>query len=258
MNKYIKYFIIAPIIIYLWLLAFLWFSQKWFVYFPTDTAFEICNSFQKEEQNNFKWTKFYEQKWNENLIVFFHWNAWRACDRSYIKWIFEKIWSSIIFVEYFWYSDSENNPNIKSILSDVENIWEYIKNQNEYKNISLVWRSIWTWPASYYAQNFKTDKLLLISPYSSLYKIWKNKYPIFPVKTIFTEDYRPEEYLQKYKNELLIIHWTDDKIIPIQYWIELFESIPNKNKNILKIPNTWHNNIIWKTEVDNTIIDYLK
>lgn len=258
MNKYIRYLVIDPVIIYILILVFLWFSQKSLIYYPANTDYKICYLFQNEEKKEYKWTRFYEQKWNDNLIILFHWNAWRACDRSYIKWIFEKTWSSIIFVEYFWYSDSENDPNFKSIINDVDNIWEYIKQKKEYKNIQIVWRSIWTWPASYYAQNYKTDKLLLISPYSSLYKIWKDKYPIFPVKTIFTEDYRPEEYLSNYKNDLLIIHWTEDDIVPLKYWLELYNWLQNSNKNFLEFSKTWHNDIVWKKEVDDAIVEFLK
>lgn len=258
MKKSVRFFVIYPLVIYIWLLLFLWFSQKTFVYFPGNTPFDWCETFQTEEQVNYKWTRFYEQAWNQNLIIFFHWNAWRACDRAFIKSIFEETNSSILFVEYSWYSDNTTSPNIKSILNDVANVWEYVATKSEYKNIYVAWRSLWVWPASYYAQNYKTDKLLLVSPYSSLYKIWSDKYPIFPVKTIFTEDYRPEEYLTNYTKDLLIIHGISDTLIPIRYWIELYESINSDNKKMLKIPNAGHNNIIWISKVNDAIIEYFR
>ncbi len=206
MNKYIRYFVIHPIIIYFSLLLLLYVSQKSMVYIPDSKPFENCITFEKSEQKYYNNTRFYEQRWEtDDLIVFFHWNAWRACDRSYMKSLLESSWNSIIFPEYFWYADN-NTPSKKDILKDVENIWEYVKNSN-YKNTYIIWRSVWTGPASYFAKNYKTDKLILISPYSSLYKIWADKYPFFPIKLLFTENYSPESYLKNYNNDLLIIHW---------------------------------------------------
>ena len=56
-----------------------------------------------------------------------------------------------------------------------------------------MWKSLWTCSASYYAKNFKTDKLLLVSSYSQLYKIAQSQYSIFPVKLLFTENYINEK-----------------------------------------------------------------
>jgi hypothetical protein len=62
---------------------------------------------------------------NNNVIIFFHWNAWRAYDRIKILENLKKTWSTIILVEYFWYADSEeNSANIKNILKNVDDIWE--------------------------------------------------------------------------------------------------------------------------------------
>ena len=257
MKKIVRFTIIYPLFIYLWLLVFLFISQKSLIYFPDNTPFEICNTFETSEFKTYKETKFYQHEWiNDNVIVFFHWNAWRACDRSFVKSLLQKTNSTIIFTEYYGYSDESKSPNFKSILKDVENIWEYINNK-KYENIYVVWRSIWTWPASYFTQKSKTDKLLLISPYSSLYKIWSSKYPIFPIKYLFTENYEPEKYLNSYKNELLIIHGEKDQIVPTKFWKELYNWIDSNNKRIKLINNWTHNNILWIEEIQTEIVKFL-
>lgn len=259
MIKYVKHFVIAPITIYILFSAYLFLIQKSLVYFPDNTEFSTCDLFEKEEHKTYKNTKFYEEKWtNNNLIVFFHWNAGRACGRSYIKSILNKTNDSIIFVEYFGYSDDKNSPNIKSILNDVDNIWEYIEKSDNYKNIYISWRSIWTWPASYYASKFKTDKLLLISPYSSLNKVWANKYPFIPVKYMFSENYESEIYLKNYKNDLLVIHWEVDNVVPTKFWKELYNSVKSDNKELVLLKETNHNDIFNNKEVSEIMINYLK
>lgn len=249
------------VISYCTMLIFLYFNQKKMLYYPDyprAVSFSECYSFDKEEQNEFKWTRFYEKKWtNNNVIVFFHWNAWRACDRDTIKGLLEKTWNSFIFVEYFGYSDHWwNKPDIEYILQDTLNIWEYIEGK-DFDNVYVAWRSIWTWPASYFAENFKTEKVLLISPYSQLYKVAGDKYPYFPVKIMFTQNYNSEEYLKNYTNDLLVIHWNKDEVVPFSLWKELYSSVNVVNKEFLEVQNWNHNDILFSKWVGEKIVDFL-
>lgn len=249
------------IISYITFFIFLFVMQKKLIYYPDyprASSFYDCYNFENSEKKEFAWTRFYEKKWtNENVVIFFHWNAWAACDRFDLKELLSKSWNSFIFVEYYGYSDPNNkNPNLKNILQDSLNIWEYIKNKN-YDNVYVIWRSVWTWPASYYAQNFKTDKLLLISPYTQLYKVAREKYPIFPIKTMMSENYNNEEYLKNYKNELLIIHGNKDTIVPFHFWKDLYEEINTTNKDFLKVENANHNDLLDKKIVSNKILEFL-
>ena len=247
------------LLIYIWFAIFLYLSQKSMLYFPENKDFYDCNLFDKNEQKEYKQTRFYEKKWEkEGVIVFFHWNAWSACSRSYIKWLLEKTWYSIIFLEYSGYSDINNSkPNIKDILKDVENLWKYIESKN-YKNVYVLWRSLWGGPASYYSSKFKTSKLILISSYSQLYKVAADMYPVFPIKYLFSENYNSEEYLKNYDGDILIVHWKLDKVIPFKHGKELYDSIKSKNKIFLEIPNATHHNIFAFDEVNTKILEFLK
>ena len=78
------------------------------LYFPDKTDFLECDNFTEKEKINYSETNFYEVSWNNNnVIIFFHWNAWRACNRTWILEMLKKTWNTIIFVEYFWYADSK-------------------------------------------------------------------------------------------------------------------------------------------------------
>ena len=126
-----------------------------------------------------------------------------------------------MFVEYSWYYKNSNKIASKeNILNDVENISEYVKNKN-LKKVIVYWRSIWTWMASYYSSISKVNKLILVTPFSSFEKLSKYKYPIFPISLLLTENYDNISYLKNYKNELLVLHWTKDEVIPTQFWKEL-------------------------------------
>ena len=257
--KNIKKLLLIILGIYLFLNIFLFFIQKKLLYFPDKTDFFECNNFKKEQKKTFNKTRFYEVKWNKNnVIIFFHWNAWRACNRIWILNMLKKTWYTIIFPEYFWYADNEkNNPNIEKILNNVVDIWEYVK-KKKFDKIYVMWRSLWTWPASYFAWNFKTDKLLLVSAYDKLYKVWADEFPIFPVKYLFTQNYNSVNYLKNYKKDFLLIHWKKDKVIPYKYWINLYKNLNNFNKKLISLENGTHHNIFNIKWVKKEILDYLK
>ena len=256
MKKIIKYTFIALVSIYLLINIFLFFLQKDLLYFPDKTNFYSCKNFSQDEMKTYKNTRFYGVKWEKNnVIVFFHWNAWRACDRKHILENLKKTWNSIIFVEYDGYADNKS-PNIQKILKNVEEIWEYVSNRN-FDKVFVMWRSLWTWPASYFAWKYRTDKLLLISPYDELYKVAQEKYPIFPVKLLFTENFTSKDYLQNYTWNVLIVHWKSDRVIPYNHWLDLYNSLNTKNKNIILLENIGHSNIFTQ-KVNEKIVEYFK
>ncbi len=243
---------------YLIVSVFLFFFQKNMLYFPSSKDFYSCEHFSDSQKAVYKWTRFYKLDWEKNnLIVFFHWNAGRACDRIFILDMLKETKNSILFVEYSWYAESNRQADLKSILKNVLEIWEYISSKS-YDNVYVMWRSLWTWPASYFAQNFKTDKLFLVSPYEQLYKVAQEKYPFFAVKLLFTQNYNSSYYLKNYKNKLLIIHWKKDRVIPYKHALSLYNSIISSNKKILALEDKNHHNIFDDFKTREAIIEFLK
>jgi len=254
---YKKIFIITIFIVlalYLLINLLLFIFQKDLLYFPNKIDFSKCENFKNKKV--YKNTRFYEVKWeNNNLVIFFHWNVWRACDRKSILNILKITKNNIIFVEYAGYAEKWKQPDIKKILQNVEDIWDYVKNK-KFDKIYVIWRSLWTGPASYFAWKFKTDKLILISPYSQLYKVAQSKYPYIPVKYLFTENFVSEKYLKNYKNDILIIHWKKDKVIPYKFWLELYNWLNNVNKKLISKNNWNHHNVYLFDDVKKEIVKY--
>lgn len=244
MKKFLRILLEILFVSYFLFLWFLFFMQKSMLYIPDVTEFSKCILFSKEEQKVYNQTRFYEKQLDKDkVIIFFHWNTWRACDRWYIKTLFDKIWYSYIFVEYKWYADNlKTKPWKEEILNDIKNTELYLKTK-DYKNIYVVWEGFWTWPASYFTSKNKVEKLLLISSFSELYKVVSYKYKIFPLKYLYTQNFNNVESLKDYKNDLLFIHWSLDKDFPLELWEILFDSLENDKKEFLTI-NKWdYNNL---------------
>ncbi len=237
---------------------FLFFAQKSFIYYPNSENFDNCNGFFDYEKIYFNNTRFYlKQKNNENVIIYYHGNAGSACDRSNLKFIFEKSNYSLIFVEYAGYSNDSQKPSIDLILNDVQNINHYIV-QNEYKNVTIYAESIGSAMASYHAFLGNVDNLVLINPFSRLEDVAQSKFPIYPTRFFLTEKYDNIKWLKEYNSSLLIIHAENDIVIPKKFSEDLFKNIKHANKNYIIIKNAEHNNIWQKESFQNIIIDNLK
>ena len=257
--KIIFLIILTCLAFYIACLLFLYFSQTSLVYNPNQKDFFDCDTFSKEEKKSYKTTRFYERKGEKPwIIVFFHGNGWRACDRQKITSTFEKTGYSYILVEYSGYAEGNKKikPDIKTILQNVDDIAEYIK-ESWYTTVISAWRSLWTWPASYLAWKMPTDKLLLISPYSQLYKVAAFRYPIFPIKQLLTQNYNSVEYLKYYQWASLVVHWDRDKIINQKFWKELFTSIISKEKEFLDVAWWDHHNELYIEWVEEKILTFL-
>ncbi len=260
MKRIIKIILFICVSFYTFFLWFLYFFQNSLVYLPSEKDFYDCDYFVEEEKKQYKGTRFYERKGEKTwVIVFFHGNAWRACDRQKIAEVFERSWFWYILVEYSWYAEgsSEKQPDIENILKNADDIGEYVK-ESWYGEIMSAWRSIWTWPASYLAWKINTERLLLISPYSQLYKVAAAQYPIFPIKQLFTQNYNSQEYLKNYLWNVFIVHGNNDRVVPQVFWRELFDWLITTNKKYLDVERWSHNNELYIKWVDDKIIDFLK
>ncbi|MCD5380338.1 alpha/beta hydrolase [Candidatus Gracilibacteria bacterium] len=193
------------------------------------------------------------------MIVWFHGNAGRACDRQKIAGILEKTGYSYILVEYTGYAEgnSDIEPDIESILDNVSDISDYVKDEG-YEKVISAGRSIGTGPASLLAGKVNSDKLFLFSPYGELYKVAEDKYPIFPIKYLFTQKYNSVEYLKGYKGEVLIIHGDNDRVIPNKFGKKLFDSLITDNKEFIDIEGGNHNNELYIKGVEEKIIKFLE
>lgn len=256
MKKEVIKLIIWLISIYfiLWLLLFVF--QRSLIYFPTNQDFKNCYWFNDYQKLSHDSTRFYYKNISDEVIVYYHWNAWSACDRSYLRQILEKSNKSILFVEYAWYSNDNRSPKKKKLLSDAENVSNFLE-ENNYKNITVIWRSIWSWIASYHANIWQVDTLVLISPFTTFVDLVSSIYPFFPVRLLLTEKYDNLNYLSKYENELIIIHWKKDDIIPIKFWKKLYEKVNTENKKIIKI-NKWHNDLELDLKFFEKLWEYIK
>lgn len=206
-------------------------------------------------------------------IYYFHWNGWPLnYFYSEIEYI-SSLWYNVISYDYPGYWKSEWIPYKKNIEIFSKDFLNYIKKQKWLKNneLTIWWFSIWTAVAIDFANNNDFEKLVLVSPLSSRYEISKKIFGFVMQKLLFLENnFVSESLVKNFDKPVLIIHWNNDKIIPLEQWLKVYNNYWQNYikqwleseiiRNFIEIDNFWHNWIInkyWEV-LRYQFLDFLK
>jgi len=235
----------------------LFFYQKKVIYQPGEQSFEDCAPLEKYEKIAYNGTRFYLKQQSDEAIVFYHGNGGSACGRSErLAPLFESSGKSVLFVEYAGYAGEKRQTSKKLILQDVKNVVNFL-NQNNYKNITIVGESIGTGAASYHSFLQSPERMILISPFTSIKDIATSTFYMFPTSIILTEDYTNDIWLNEYSKELLIIHGKEDKAISPALSKRLFENVPSLNKTYIEVDGATHNDLYSFDEVMEKMKEFI-
>ena len=260
--------LITAISTYLAFGIYLYFNQHKALYHPTSHDFFDCPSFADAEAITHKGTRFFYDKaisqtsknknpaLQDKLAVLYHGNASSACNSTYWKKIFEDHNTSYIIVEYSGYAGDPKTPNLNDILQDVRNINDYLQTLN-FNQLIFIGASLGSGPAAYHTTLTTPNKLLLIPTYTSIADVAQHHYPYYPIKLMIKDNFTPKEWLKDYQKSLLIIHGTDDQLLPFYLTEILYKSVPTLTKQLIKIHQSEHNNIYIQSQTINAIFDFL-
>jgi len=222
--------------------------QERYIYYPDKTDFLDCPSFKNADKISFDSSRGYLTKRSpEKIIVYYHGNAGRACDRNYLDSFFAEQNFSTFFVEYSGYGEKKNNPSMTSLLKNVTDTISFLKTKN-FKNIIVIGESVGVGPAAYHALHSDISKLILITAYSNLADVAFSHYPLYPMRLLLRNNFTPDTWLSDYQGSVSIIIAENDEIIPNKLGQKLYESIPSNFKKIYTIKNAGHNTIYEKDE----------
>ena len=257
----IKKILQIGLLVYLLFGVFIFISHRSMIYHPdlVPSNFDHCPAFDDSEQINTNGTRAYYKHTTDKIIVVYHGNAGSACDRSYLKNVFEENEYSYLFVEYAGYGGDQKKPSRELLFRDAENIVSFLKTKN-YTQTLLFAESVGSGVASYHATLMSVDRILFISPFDSLVNLAQTKLPVYPMFLLekgSKENYDNLALLREYAGELTIIHGAKDNVIPLKRGKALFENINIPNKEFIIIDGAGHNDIYNFESTWKSIADFL-
>lgn len=189
----------------------------------------------------------------EQLIVVYHGNAGRACNRTYFIPFAEASNASLLLVEYPGFGETEK-VSTNAILEYIPEVIHFTTSL-EYPRTVLIGESIGSAFASYHNKKANADTLILLSPFSSLHSMTRRVVPIYPAR-IMLENTLPVIDWAQSSEETFILATANDRVIPIKESMQVHEAaIPN---SILYVFDEGDHNTIFEVEsFRNTLLEIL-
>ncbi len=188
---------------------------------------------------------------SQGSILFFHGNGELASDYIDIAAIFRQRNISFVCVDYRGYGNSSGYPGAGSMIDDAHDIFKYIRNliPREKEVFIVMGRSLGCVSALEIAASYENeiDGLIIESGFARTIPLLAILGVNAGYLGIREEDgFDNEEKMRSFSKPLLIIHATEDFLIPINQAEILFDTAASPYKILLKVPNAGHNDIFFQ------------
>lgn len=203
---------------------------------------------------------FYKNKTSMNVVIYFHGNASNLASRMDT---FEALWShgiSVFAIDYQGYGLSTGRSSEYSLSEDAIKSYEYVVEVLHFrpKNIIVLGMSLGSFPAITLGASVAVEKLILVSPISSLidYCIYHKMWFAIP---FLIKRFRNDIFIKKVTAPTLIIHSVDDGKIPYTMGQTLFQNLRTKRElKLLYGPN--HTNDAYCNHKDywGSVMDFIR
>lgn len=196
----------------------------------------------------------YLGNWEWKTVYYFHGN-WAPLAYFYneIEYV-HSLWVNVMAYDYPGYGKSTGTPTQNNIAQYSQIFFKDIQAKKDIKDKDVIvwWVSIWTAAAADFAGRNEFDKLIFVSPMTSLYEMSREKFGFALQKFFFRKNsFNTLDTVQYFSQSALIIHGNADKVIPFSQWESVYNNYWIENnkwnqKYFIEIDNFWHNWIMSK------------
>lgn len=225
------------------------FFQERLIFFPSKIPKDFTFKFKNKSEEKFiklgdqeLHSLYFEAPNAPGIILFFHGNggaldSWGDLASDFV----DKTGWSIWIVDYPGYGKSTGRVTSEAELHDMASTVLAETKKLAPKKIVLDGRSLGSGIASRLASESAVDGVILETPYYNGTDLAKVMFPLLPT---FLLRYRlpSNEWVKKIKSPILVIHGTDDQVIPYSHGQRLFNEVPGK-KEFLTIKGGSHNDL---------------
>lgn len=177
------------------------------------------------------------------IVIYFHGNAGNLYHRmGEGKEIFNMGYDLIIS-GYRGYGASSGSPTEQGIYEDGRTVLEHVTGDLGYSpgQVYLYGRSLGTTVAVHVARDTALGGIILVTPLTSAEDFITEKVPLVPC-SFGRKHFTSAEKINGLKSPLLVIHGTDDEVIPYRLGVKLFHAYSGQKK-LVTISRGGHNNL---------------
>ncbi|MDZ7790842.1 MAG: alpha/beta hydrolase [Xanthomonadales bacterium] len=169
-------------------------------------------------------------------VLFFHGNAGNISHRLESLEIFHELRVNVLIIDYRGYGRSSGSPSEAGLYRDAWAAWAWLTETQgvEAGEIILFGRSLGGAVASELATRVKAAGLIVESVFTSVPDIGAELYWWLPVRWLSRLDFDTAEYIQQTDLPVLVVHSSDDEIIPFAHGRRL-HGIAGERSTLLEI-----------------------
>ncbi len=235
--------------------AWLTSKQEALVYHPDDQVFEDCPALADAEHLRWGNTRMYATRTGKPVVVLYHGNAGSACDRAFYTTVFTQSQYDYLLVEYTGYSNDTKESSHLATKANVHDVLAYLEHHDLHTEV-VIGESIGTGLASYHSSLRAPDGLILLTPFTDLQAVAATRFWFYPTGLLVDNAFDNVAALAQYRGETLIIHGTEDTIIPLRLGVALADTLTAPTE-LVTIPKAGHNDLVSYPETWDAIYDFL-
>lgn len=188
-------------------------------------------------------------------IVFFHGNASSAIHELDRGTLLRSAGFGVLIAEYPGYNGSTGKPSATSLLQAALDSHDWLISKSN-APIHVYGQSLGSGLAIYVASKRDVASVILEAPYNSLKEVAKAAYPYLPVEMLFRHEINSTEFAKNVRAPALLVHGSEDQIIPVEIGKKLFEVMP-ADTQWRQIDGAGHNDLAARGSL-NLAIDFFQ
>jgi len=196
------------------------------------------------------------------VILYFHGNAGNLANRAPRFDAFEKRGFGVVAMAYRGSSGSTGKPKQKAILKDAINVYLALPDLVGTAPVILYGESLGTGVAVLLADspelaNTPPAAMVLEAPYTSIPDVTRRLYPkLKPILFLMKNRWPSIRHIGNLDIPLLVLHGTDDPLIPIIMGRKMFNTSPTSDKTFIAVQGAGHNNV-WQPDAITALWQFL-
>lgn len=176
------------------------------------------------------------------VILYFHGNGDYLAGRVSRLRAMTSDGIGLVALSYRGYAGSSGSPSEHGILLDAAAAYAFTTARYAAERIVVWGFSLGTGVAVALASEHPVGKLILEAPYTSTADIAGSALPYVPVRWLMRDQFRSDERIAQVRVPLLVMHGTDDPVIPIVFGERLF-ALANEPKRLVRFAGGGHDNL---------------
>ncbi|MBW3539758.1 MAG: alpha/beta hydrolase [Planctomycetes bacterium] len=193
------------------------------------------------------------------LVLFFHGNGGDRRGRADDARLFADAGADVFLIDYRGYAENPGQPTETGLIADARAAWKYAVETRGVapQRIIVYGESLGGGVAVPLAAEVSRagtppGGLVLRSTFSSMVDAAAVHYPWLPVRLLLLDRYRSDLAITSVKCPVLMLHGTQDTIVPLALGRRLFALAPPESagvpKRFIELPGAGHNDVLYRAK----------